>query len=146
VIQIPFGSGFVDEECNRAQATSWKEIGAYLDEHDIPRDSEEARNYHREYFARHPQPLADVPAVADHIDHVVQLVGIDHVGLGSDFDGLGNSAVRGLSSVADYPNLVRELLIRGYTEPDLQKICGGNLLRVWSEVERVAGELRAQPE
>ena len=88
--------------------------------------------------------MADVSAVAETIDHVAQLVGVEHVGLGSDFDGLGEEAVTGLKSVADYPNLVRDLLARGYSERDVEKICGGNLLRVWSEVERVAAELQSQ--
>jgi membrane dipeptidase len=71
-------------------------------------------------------------------------VGIDHVGLGSDFDGAGPSMPTGLSDVSGYPNLIRELLERGYSEDDIAKVCGGNLLRVWSEVEGVAAEM--QPE
>ena len=79
--------------------------------------------------------------MADHIDHVVELVGIDHVGLGSDFDGITETPV-GLEDVSAYPNLIAELLRRGYSEEDVRKICGENLLRVWSEVERVAAELK----
>jgi membrane dipeptidase len=83
--------------------------------------------------------------VVAHIDHVVELVGVDHVGFGSDFDGVGDSLPVGLKSVADYPNLIRALLEAGYSEEDVAKIAGGNLMRVWEEVERVALELGAEP-
>ena len=73
--------------------------------------------------------------VADHIDHVVEVSGIDHVGLGSDFDGVGDSLPTGLKDVADYPNLIYTLLKRGYSDEDIQKICSGNVLRVWRSVE-----------
>jgi membrane dipeptidase len=87
----------------------------------------------REYAARlAPVPLA---RVADHIDHVVRLVGIEHVGVGSDFDGI-QATPAGLSTVAELPNLTAELLRRGYTEEDVTKILGGNILRVMEEVER----------
>jgi membrane dipeptidase len=144
VIQIAFGSSFVNAEYNREREKAWKAIRDHLETNQIARDSDEARAYRKSYFAAHPTEPADVAEVADHIDHVVQLVGIDHVGLGSDFDGLGDSAVTGLKSVADYPNLIRELIVRGYTEQEIEKICSGNLLRVWSEVERVAAEMQAE--
>jgi microsomal dipeptidase-like Zn-dependent dipeptidase len=90
----------------------------------------------REYAARLPAvPLA---RVVDHIDHIVRLVGVEHVGVGSDFDGI-QATPAGLSSVADLPNLTAELLRRGYTEDDVTKILGGNILRVMEEVERVEG-------
>jgi membrane dipeptidase len=90
----------------------------------------------REYAARLPAvPLA---RVADHIDHIIRLVGVEHVGVGSDFDGI-QATPAGLSSVADLPNLTAELLRRGYTEDDVTKILGGNILRVMEEVERVEG-------
>ena len=73
--------------------------------------------------------------VADHIDHIAQLVGIDHVGLGSDFDGV-TEVPEGLEDVSCYPNLIYELLKRGYGKQDIRKICGENFLRVWTEVER----------
>jgi membrane dipeptidase len=75
-----------------------------------------------------------VEQVADHIDHVVDLVGIEHVGLGSDFDGVGDSLPVGLEDVSKYPNLIRVLLERGYTEAQLEKITSGNVLRVWQAV------------
>jgi membrane dipeptidase len=85
--------------------------------------------------------MTSVTDVADHIEHVIGLVGIDHVGLGSDFDGISDTPV-GLEDVSAYPTLIEELLRRGYGEEDIRKICGENLLRVWAEVERVAQELQ----
>jgi membrane dipeptidase len=81
-----------------------------------------------------------VSDVADHFDHVVKLVGVDHVGIGSDFDGVGPTLPVGLKSVADYPLLVAELMRRGYRDDDLRKLLGGNLMRVWRDVERIAEE------
>lgn len=90
----------------------------------------------REYARR--LPAVTVARVADHIDHIVRLVGVDHVGIGSDFDGI-QAVPRDLSSVADLPNLTAELFRRGYSEPDIAKILGGNILRVLEEVERGRG-------
>ena len=90
----------------------------------------------REYAAR--LPPVPVARVADHVDHIVRLVGVEHVGCGSDFDGM-QATPAGLSSVAELPNLTRELLGRGYTAEDVTKILGGNVLRVMEEVERRAG-------
>jgi len=76
--------------------------------------------------------------VLDHVDHIVGLVGADHVGLGSDFEGVGDSLPDGLKDVSGYPNLVEGLLRRGYSEADIKKILGENLLRVWEDVEAYA--------
>ena len=78
--------------------------------------------------------------MADHIDRVVELAGVDHVGFGSDFDGVGDSLPTGLKDVSQYPNLIAELLPRGYSEDDIAKIAGENLMRVWSAVEAFAAE------
>lgn len=83
-----------------------------------------------------------VATVVDHIDHIVKVAGIDHVGVGSDFDGI-NSWPVGLDDVSDYPRITEELLRRGYSEPDVHKILGGNALRALRQAEAVAGELRA---
>jgi membrane dipeptidase len=79
-----------------------------------------------------------VAEVLDNIDRIVQLAGVDHAGIGSDFDGVNGALVSELHSVADYPVLVAGLQQRGYKDADIRKILGGNLLRVWSEVERAA--------
>jgi membrane dipeptidase len=88
-------------------------------------------------------PMPGYELIADHIDHAVQVGGVDHVGLGSDFDGI-YSAPRGMEDVSKLPSLVRELARRGYSEGDLQKILGGNLLRVMREVEGAARKLQTE--
>jgi membrane dipeptidase len=143
VIQISFSSWFISEEYRTNGEAAEEKIKEYLESKSIPVDSEEGWKYRREYFRNNPMQLADVSDVADHIDHVVKLVGIDHVGLGSDFDGAGPSMPTGLRDVSGYPNLIRELLVRGYSESDIEKVCSGNLLRVWSEVDRVALAMQA---
>jgi len=87
----------------------------------------------REYLRR--MPPVSIARVVDHIDYIVRLVGVDHVGLGSDFDGI-QAVPRDLASVADFPNLTTELMRRGYTESDIEKILGGNVLRVMEEVSK----------
>jgi membrane dipeptidase len=143
VIQINFGSSFLSAETREFQDAAWSEIRAYFEENGIDLESEEGRAYIDEYRKQHPYPYADVTDVADHIDHVVELVGIDYVGLGSDYDGVGDSLPTGLKDVSDYPNLVEVLLERGYSDFDIEKILGGNLLRVWEEVEAVAAQKQA---
>jgi membrane dipeptidase len=140
VIQISFSSWFISDEYREKGDAAIAEINAQLKAQGIETDSEEGWEYRQEYFKTHPIELADVSDVADHIEHVIELVGIDHVGLGSDFDGAGPSMPTGLRDVSGFPNLVGELLDRGYSEDDIEKVCGGNLLRVWAEVERVAAE------
>ena len=94
-------------------------------------------------FADYLSEIATSRGVQHYLDHVVDIAGVDHVGIGSDFDGVGDSLPTGLKDVSDFPNLVYELLKRGYSEADVRKILGENLLRVWSEVERVAAESAA---
>ena len=84
---------------------------------------------------KYPNLVVTVKDVADHIDRVKELVGIDHVGIGSDYDGWRNFPV-GLEDTSTYPNLIKELLNRDYTKEEIKKIFGGNLLRVWREVKR----------
>jgi microsomal dipeptidase-like Zn-dependent dipeptidase len=80
----------------------------------------------------------------NHIDHTVQLIGIDHVGIGTDFDGGGG--IDGFNDASESPNVTIELVRRGYTEEEIAKIWSGNLLRVWREVERVAEEMQSETE
>ncbi len=141
VIQITFGSMFVNEKVNKEFPARWKHIREYAKAHNLNDDEE--RQYGRAYLKENPFGDADVADVAAHIDHAVKLVGIDHVGLGSDFDGVGDNLPRGLEDVSCYPNLIGELLKKGYTERDISKICSENFLRVWSEVERIGAELRS---
>jgi len=95
-----------------------------------------------EFKKSHNLQYAPVSEVAKHIDHVVKLVGIDYVGLGSDFDGVGDGLPEGLKDVSGYPNLIYELLKLDYSEEDIEKICSGNLLRVWKEVEKIAKNIQ----
>jgi len=138
VIQINFGSAFLDEAANRRSAKLWDELAAFRERNGLSPDDPQVKEFRETYDKTHPKIYAELFEVVDHIDHVVQLVGIDHVGFGSDFDGVGDSLPVDLKDVSDYPNLIRALLERGYDEGDLRKICGENLLRVWAEVERIA--------
>ncbi|WP_348728181.1 dipeptidase [Rheinheimera texasensis] len=131
VIQINFGSSFVISQANQwglQLKAAAKAAGKSSDD----------EVFRAEYLAKHPYPFANVDTVLKHIDHVVKLVGIDHVGIGSDFDGVGDSLPDGLKDVSMYPNLIEGLLKRGYSEADIVKIMSGNLLRVWRQVEAVA--------
>ena len=81
-----------------------------------------------------------------HIDHIAKVAGVDHVGLGSDFDGVSGQTPQGINSAADLPKITQALLDRGYSAADIKKILGGNLLRVFGEVEKISHEMQAQPE
>ena len=137
VIQIAFAPGFLTEAAQKQSMELWATMREYMAENDVTMGSPEFRERIALFYEQNPKETTDVSDVADHIDHVVQLVGIDHVGLGSDFDGITDTPI-GLEDVSAYPNLIEELLRRGYSEGDIQKICGENLLRVWSEVEQTA--------
>ena len=89
----------------------------------------------------HPAPRVTLAMVADHIDHIARVAGVDHVGLGSDFDGVGNSLPEGLTGVDTYPALLAELLRRGWSDADVAKVAGGNVLRVLAAAEAVARNL-----
>ena len=139
VVQINFGSSFITAaalEYSEARMAAGK---AYKEAHPEVTESFLWREFPGIYAAEYgPLPYASVDDVIDHIDHVVRLAGIDHVGIGSDYDGVGDSLPTGLKDVSSYPNLVAGLLRRGYSEEDIRKILGENLLRVWSTVEDYA--------
>jgi membrane dipeptidase len=82
-------------------------------------------------------------SLIDHIDHIAKVAGLDHVGLGSDFDGVSGATPEGIDSAADLPKITQALLDRGYSADDIRKILGGNLLRVFREAERVSREMQA---
>jgi membrane dipeptidase len=146
VMDINFYSGFLSPDF----AAAYKKVAPQIqaDEsaaekqyaNDRKRLAEESRDIWARYASQFPAP--SYTAIADHIDHAVQVAGIDHVGLGSDFDGI-DSAPKGMEDVSKLPDLVRELARRGYSEQDLKKILGGNLLRVMRQVERVGREMRS---
>lgn len=138
VIQINFGSGFLDSAVVAQNNANREKLRAILAEKNLSMRDSLARPIIEEFRKTNPSLYADVKTVADHIDHVVKLAGIDHVGIGSDFDGVGDSLPTGLKDVSQYPNLLYELLKRGYTESDIEKICSGNVFRVWKKVAEVA--------
>ena len=138
VIMINFGSTFLLQRVQDERAALRDALDDSLAVRGIDPSSPEADVYADGFEARNPLRLADMTDVADHIDHVVALVGVDHVGLGSDYDGVGPTLPVGLEDVSTYPNLVAEMLRRGYSESDVRKVLGGNLMRVWQAVEDAA--------
>lgn len=134
VIQINYASSFVTQEANEWQATFAAARTAWEEETGNKADSDAGKAWSKAYREESPYPYASVADVADHIDHVVKLTSIENVGIGSDFDGVGDSLPVGLKDVTTYPALIAELLRRGYTEQQLIALLGGNTLRVWSEV------------
>lgn len=140
VIQINFGSGFVDEDSRKKSSEMRAHLSAWMAERNLTFGDSAAQAYAREYMANNPA-YSTVQKVADHIDHVVELAGIDHVGFGSDFDGVGDTLPTGLKNASDYPNLIAELLKRGYSDEDIEKICYKNVFRVWNDVQDVAQTL-----
>jgi len=139
VIQINFGSSFITQAANEYQAARMAAGKQYAEAHpDLP-ENFVWEEFPAIYAEEHgPFPYATLDDVLDHFDHVVRLAGIDHVGIGSDFDGVGDSLPEGLKDVSAYPNLIEGLLRRGYSEDDIRKLLGLNLLRVWEAVERYA--------
>jgi membrane dipeptidase len=142
VVQVNFGSEFLTEEARQYDTRSKAQVDEHVRAKGWKKGGSQAKAYARQYAVEHPFPRASVRDVADHIDRVVQLAGIDHVGLGSDFDGVGDTLPRDLRDVAGYPALLAELLRRGYSEGDIAKICSGNILRVWQQVEEIAAKER----
>jgi membrane dipeptidase len=92
----------------------------------------------------HPEPQATVSEVADHIEHIAKVAGYDHVGIGGDLDGIPDTPV-GLTGVQDYPNLFAELIRRGWSDENLAKLAGGNILRVLRQAEAVSKSMSGEP-
>ncbi len=137
VIQINFGSSFVSLKTRQWQdqlGKAFKEAGTKWGE-------PKAKEVEAAFRATNPYPYASLDMVLDHIDHVKSLVGVDHVGIGSDFDGVGDSLPRDLKDVSYFPHLVQGLLNRGYSDAEIQKILSGNFMRVWKQVEKVAEKM-----
>jgi len=138
VIMVNFGSTFLDgsiDAHNDSLRTVYQQL---VKEKNMDENSPEGKMFREEFQKNNPRLFSDVEKVADHIDHIVAIAGIDHVGFGSDYDGVGDSLPTGLKDVSDFPNLIAVLLKRGYSESDIEKICSGNLFRVWDQVVRAA--------
>ena len=139
VIQINFGSTFLDGEIQKQRNGLRSKLSKLLEEKELEFSDEAAKPIMEQFQKDNPALFSDVQKVADHIDNVVKVAGIDHVGLGSDYDGVGDSLPTGLKDVSQYPNLIYELLTRGYSDEDIEKICYKNVFRVWEAVEKAAG-------
>ena len=140
VVSVVFYPAFVEPGWQEAQARVDAEIAPVVDEAGrkaagTPAQKKLARDRVREREYANRLPPVSVARIVDHIDHIVRLVGVDHVGVGSDFDGI-QAVPADLSTVEQYPNLTAELLRRGYSEPDVFKILGGNILRAMEQTEK----------
>jgi membrane dipeptidase len=133
VIQINFGSYFLNGEFQRKMETAYD----YLDENQIEWGSEEALEYLNRFKTEHEVPEVNIDVLVDHISHVAAIVGVDHIGFGSDFDGVEEVPV-GMEDVSKYPLLIERLLEDGFTEDDILRISSGNFFRVWSDVNYVS--------
>ncbi len=140
VIMINFGSAFLTEQAYKYGNARGDAYDAWIEENELQKSDELREQFMSLYESEHgAYPYATLEQTLDHFDHVVKLTGsVNHVGIGSDYDGVGDSLPVGLKDVASYPNLVAGLLARGYSEADIVKILGGNLLRVWRAVEDAA--------
>jgi len=148
VVQVNFYNAFIDEDYRKAAEAQRKDRDAavatfneqmkaagktvaYIDNDRIG----------REWAAKIPRP--PFKSLIDHIDHIAKVAGVDHVGLGSDYDGVSGALPQGIDSAADLPKITQALLDRGYGADDIRKILGGNLMRVFREAERVSREMQA---
>jgi membrane dipeptidase len=145
VVMANFAPGYVSDARNRWDADQAAErtrfnsppyVGLYIGQPDRAKAALDA------WEQQHPRPMVTLSQVADHIDHIRQVAGVDHVGLGSDFDGIEDAPV-GLGGVDKYPALLEELMRRGWTDADIAKLAGENLLRVWAAAEKTAAKMRA---
>jgi len=148
VIQVNFFNGFDDDNFRKAMLAQKKEQDAatqkYLDQMKAEGKTVsyiDLDRIEREWTAKIPRP--PLKSLIDHIDHIAKVAGIDHVGLGSDFDGVSGATPQGIDSAADLPKITQALLDRGYSAEDIHKILGGNLMRVFREVERVSKEVQS---
>lgn len=148
VVQVNFFSAFDDPKFLQASEAQAKERDAAVEVH-LAKVRAEGRaltyldedGIQREWLAKIPRP--PFSALIDQIDHIAKVAGVDHVGLGSDFDGVSGATPAGMDSAADLPKITQALLDRGYSAENIRKILGENLLRVFREVERVSAQMRA---
>jgi membrane dipeptidase len=149
VVQVNFYSAFISQQYRDAQKAQQPEVQkavqALKDKYKAEgkeAPSDEIEKLQRQYADRIPRP--PLSALVDHIDHIAKVAGVDHVGIGSDFDGVNGQLPEGIDSPADIPKITAALMERGYSAEDCRKILGGNLLRVFREVEDVSKQLQAE--
>lgn len=138
VIHIAFGSIFLTPAARAYSDAQRKAALGFAFTHHLDEDDPRLTDFMAQYREAHPYPYATLDDVLDHFDRAVDLAGIEAVGIGSDYDGVGDSLATGLKDASAYPNLIHGLLGRGYSEPDITKILGGNLMRVWRAAEALA--------
>jgi membrane dipeptidase len=139
VVMVTFVPGFISQavaDWNQLETAQLESLRAQF-----PGNTAYVNAGIERWRAEHPAPSATLQQVADHIDHIRKVAGIDHIGLGGDFDGI-TQVVQGLEDVSKYPDLTAELLKRGYKDEDVKKILGLNVLRVWRQAEQVAARLQ----
>jgi membrane dipeptidase len=136
IVMVNLCSAFLDSICLK----SWQYLYSWSDSSGTDLSSDEGIDFIQKFGETH-KLYSDSKKVADHIDHIVKIAGIDHVGIGSDYDGIGLTQPSDLKDVSSYPVLVFELLKRGYNESDIIKILSGNFLRVWTNVLKVADSM-----
>jgi membrane dipeptidase len=134
VIMINFYNAFLDSAVVNQNDINRKKLNALLEEKKLTSADSLAKPIIAQFEKDNPSLKTDVKIVANHIDHVVKIAGIDHVGIGSDYDGVDGDLPTGLEDVSKYPNLIFELLKRGYSPEDIEKICSKNVFRVWNKV------------
>jgi len=144
VVMVTFVPGFVSEEYMRWDRERSAADSAWRAQHagDAVRDSARYDADSKAWLAAHPEPTATLAQVADHIEHVRDVAGIDHVGIGGDFDGTGEERIAGLEDVSEYPALFAELARRGWSDADMRKLADENILRTMEGAERVSARLR----
>ena len=136
VVMVNFCTQFLDSVCMNNTA----EIQDLLNSRKLSYDSKEGSELIAEFGKTH-RLICDSKQLVDHIEHIIEVAGTDYVGLGSDFDGIGPLKPSDVPDVSAYPVIVSELLRRGYSEKDIEKILSGNFLRVWNDVIAIAGSL-----
>jgi len=140
VIMINFGSSFLDSKITDYENEMRAKLAERLEGLQLNWRDEAAKPIIEAFQKEHPKLYADVELVADHIDHARKVAGIRYIGLGSDYDGVGDSLPTGLKDVSQYPNLIYALLKRGYSKKDVERICYKNLWRVWKATEKAAAK------
>jgi len=147
VVMVNFSRGYVsdayrrwsaDEAAEKTRLSAPPYGGLYIGQPD------KAAAALEEWHKTHPAPKVTLTDVADHLDHIAKVSGIDHVGIGSDYDGVSNSLPDGLESVATYPALLAEMLRRGWSDADVAKLAGGNVLRVMEQAEKIAVSMKSE--
>ena len=141
VVMINFYSGFVEPRGAQIARSMFDVQRGFRQQH--PGNEQAADSAYRAWRRANPVPRGTVGTLADHIDHVVKVAGIDHVGLGSDYDGV-TTLPEGMEDVSRFPYLTAELLRRGYSDADVRKVLGGNILRAMRQAEQVAARLQRE--